>query len=71
MRSCSTATSSGRGPIGRPCLLGYIGKCVAPCVGNVTAEEHREIVDDFCDFTVSGRPGTAPGKMRRPSPTAR
>ena len=36
--------------IGRPCLLGYIGKCAAPCVGSVTAEEHREIVDDFCDF---------------------
>jgi len=36
--------------IGRPCLLGYIGKCSAPCVGRVTAEEHREIVDDFCDF---------------------
>ena len=36
--------------IGRPCLLGYIGKCSAPCTGRVTAEEHREIVDDFCDF---------------------
>ncbi len=36
--------------IGRPCLLGYIGKCSAPCVGRVTAEEHREIVDDFCTF---------------------
>ena len=42
--------------IGRPCLLGYIGKCAAPCVGHVTAEEHREIVDDFCDF-MAGRPG--------------
>jgi excinuclease ABC subunit C len=38
------------GQIGRPCLLGYIGKCSAPCVGRVTADEHREIVDDFCDF---------------------
>jgi excinuclease ABC subunit C len=38
------------GQIGRPCLLGYIGKCSAPCVGRVTAEEHRAIVDDFCDF---------------------
>ena len=26
------------------------GKCSAPCVGRVTAEEHREIVEDFCDF---------------------
>jgi excinuclease ABC subunit C len=36
--------------IGRPCLLGYIDKCSAPCVGRVTAEEHRAIVVDFCDF---------------------
>ncbi|MGH3415201.1 MAG: excinuclease ABC subunit UvrC, partial [Actinocrinis sp.] len=34
----------------RPCLLGYIGKCSAPCVGRVTPEEHRQIVDDFCAF---------------------
>ncbi len=50
MRSCSNGVFKRSGQIGRPCLLGYIGKCVAPCVGNVTAEEHREIVDDFCDF---------------------
>ena len=36
--------------IGRPCLLGYIDKCSAPCVGRVSAEEHRRIVLDFCDF---------------------
>ena len=38
------------GQVGRPCLLGYIGKCSAPCVGRVSAEEHRAIVDDFCAF---------------------
>jgi len=50
MRSCSNGVFKRSAQIGRPCLLGYIGKCVAPCVGNVTADEHREIVDDFCDF---------------------
>ncbi len=50
MRSCSNGVFKRSGQIGRPCLLGYIDKCSAPCVGNVSAEEHREIVDDFCDF---------------------
>ena len=50
MRSCSNGVFKRSSQIGRPCLLGYIDKCVAPCVGNVTAEEHRAIVDDFCDF---------------------
>ncbi|WP_139983114.1 excinuclease ABC subunit UvrC [Nocardioides litoris] len=50
MRSCSNGVFKRSQQIGRACLLGYIGKCAAPCVGNVSAEEHREIVDDFCDF---------------------
>jgi excinuclease ABC subunit C len=49
-RTCSNGVFKRAGQIGRPCLLGYIGKCSAPCVGRVSAEEHREIVDDFCDF---------------------
>ena len=49
-RTCSAGVFRRSQQIGRPCLLGYIGKCSAPCVGRVTAEEHREIVDDFCDF---------------------
>ncbi|MCW2737847.1 excinuclease ABC subunit UvrC [Nocardioides sp.] len=50
MRSCSNGVFKRSAQIGRPCLLGYIDKCSAPCVGNVTPEQHREIVDDFCDF---------------------
>jgi excinuclease ABC subunit C len=53
-RVCSAGVFKRHGQIGRPCLLGYIDKCSAPCVGNVTADEHRTIVDDFCDF-LSGR----------------
>jgi excinuclease ABC subunit C len=54
MRSCSNGVFKRSSQIGRPCLLGYIGKCSAPCVGQVTAEEHRRIVDDFCEF-MAGR----------------
>jgi excinuclease ABC subunit C len=53
-RTCSNGVFKRAGQIGRPCLLGYIGKCAAPCVGRVSAEEHREIVDGFCDF-MAGR----------------
>ena len=53
-RTCSTGVFKRSTQIGRPCLLGYIGKCSAPCVGRVTPGEHREIVEDFCDF-MAGR----------------
>lgn len=49
-RTCSSGVFKRHGQMGRPCLLGYIGKCSAPCVGKVSAEEHRDIVEDFCDF---------------------
>jgi len=49
-RTCSAGVFKRAGQVGRPCLLGYIGKCSAPCVGRVSAEEHRQIVADFCDF---------------------
>ncbi|MFI5498590.1 excinuclease ABC subunit UvrC [Nocardia asteroides] len=53
-RTCSNGVFKRHSQIGRPCLLGYIDKCSAPCVGRVTAGEHRQIVDDFCDF-LSGK----------------
>lgn len=50
MRSCSNGVFKRSSQIGRPCLLGYIDKCAAPCVGRVDADEHREIASDFADF---------------------
>ncbi|WP_332668044.1 excinuclease ABC subunit UvrC [Aeromicrobium sp.] len=50
MRSCSAGVFRRSKAIGRPCLLGDIGKCAAPCVGRVSADEHREIVNDFLAF---------------------
>lgn len=50
VRTCSAGVFKRSAQIGRPCLLGYIGKCSAPCVGRVTAEEHRELAEEFCDF---------------------
>ncbi|GAA1463971.1 excinuclease ABC subunit UvrC [Williamsia maris] len=53
-RTCSAGVFKRHRQIDRPCLLGYIDKCAAPCVGRVDAVEHREIVQDFCDF-LAGR----------------
>ena len=50
MRSCSAAVYRRAELAGRPCLLGDIGKCAAPCVGRVSAEEHDDIVDGFLGF---------------------
>ena len=50
IRSCRDGVFRRAQGIGRPCLLGYIDKCSAPCVGRVTAQEHRSLVDDFCTF---------------------
>ncbi|KQV76423.1 excinuclease ABC subunit C [Aeromicrobium sp. Root344] len=50
MRSCSAGVFRRSKAIGRPCLLGDIGKCAAPCVGRVDADEHRAIVNDFLAF---------------------
>ncbi|GIJ31911.1 excinuclease ABC subunit UvrC [Micromonospora sediminimaris] len=63
-RTCSAGVFKRAGQVGRPCLLGYIGKCSAPCVGSVSAERHREIVDDFCDF-MAGRTDTMVRKLER------
>lgn len=50
VRTCSSGVFKRAGQVGRPCLLGYIDKCSAPCVGTVSAQEHREIAQELCDF---------------------
>ena len=50
VRTCSAGVFKRAGQIGRPCLLGYIGKCSAPCVGHISEAEHRQLAEDFCDF---------------------
>ncbi|MCZ7430634.1 excinuclease ABC subunit UvrC [Streptomyces sp. WMMC1477] len=57
VRTCSAGVFKRSAQIGRPCLLGYIDKCAAPCVGRISAEDHRDLAEEFCDF-VAGRTGT-------------
>ncbi|WP_019868809.1 excinuclease ABC subunit UvrC [Salinispora oceanensis] len=63
-RTCSSGVFKRAGQVGRPCLLGYIDKCSAPCVGSVSAEEHRAIVDGFCDF-MGGRTDVMVRRLER------
>ncbi len=50
IRTCSSGVFKRAAQSGRPCLLGYLDKCSAPCVGRVTEDEHRAIAEEFCDF---------------------
>ena len=50
VRSCRDGVFRRAAQVGRPCLLGYIDKCSAPCVGRVSEADYRSIVDDFSSF---------------------
>lgn len=63
-RTCSAGVFKRAGQVGRPCLLGYIGKCSAPCVGTVSADAHRAIVDNFCEF-MAGRTDSMVRRLER------
>ncbi|WP_369199562.1 excinuclease ABC subunit UvrC [Streptomyces sp. PU-14G] len=64
VRTCSAGVFKRSAQIGRPCLLGYIGKCSAPCVGRVSPEEHRELAEEFCDF-MAGHTGSYLRRLER------
>ncbi|MEE9095035.1 excinuclease ABC subunit UvrC [Pseudarthrobacter phenanthrenivorans] len=50
VRSCSPGVFKRAEASGRPCLLGYIDKCSAPCVGRISPGDHRALAEDFCAF---------------------
>lgn len=50
IRTCSNGVFNRHESLGRPCLLGYIDKCSAPCVQRVTQEDYEDIVTGFLAF---------------------
>ncbi|RAY13885.1 excinuclease ABC subunit C [Actinomadura craniellae] len=64
VRTCKPGTFERQHRIGRPCLLGDIGKCSAPCVGRVTPQEHRLLAEEFCEF-MAGNTGRFIKRLER------
>ncbi len=54
VRTCSNGVFRRSAQMGRPCLLGYIGKCSAPCVGRITEQDHRALAENLVSFLGSG-----------------
>ena len=51
VRTCSAGVFKRAHQQGRPCLLGYIDKCSAPCVGpDLAGRPPARSREDFCDF---------------------
>ena len=50
VRSCTKTVYRKAQKAGRPCLLGDIGKCSAPCVDRVTPEEHKVLAIGLASF---------------------
>jgi excinuclease ABC subunit C len=69
MRSCSDATYRRAEQTGRPCLLGDIGKCAAPCVNRISKEDHKAIALDFASF-MAGNDSKYLGELRKDMKTA-
>jgi excinuclease ABC subunit C len=52
------------GKLQRACLLYYIKRCVAPCIGAVSQEDYRAVVGQTLDF-LEGRADQVLGGLRR------
>ncbi|WP_297185542.1 excinuclease ABC subunit UvrC [uncultured Corynebacterium sp.] len=64
IRTCTKGVFNRQRQLERPCLLGYIDKCSAPCIGRVSADEHREIVNGFCSF-MAGQTDTVTRSLKK------
>lgn len=50
VRSCRNGVFNQAKRSGRACLLGYIDKCSAPCVGRISVDDYNELVNQLMRF---------------------
>ena len=50
IRTCTNNKFDRHHRLGRPCLYAHIEKCSAPCVGDVSADEYKALVQELLDF---------------------
>jgi excinuclease ABC subunit C len=50
VRSCSETVYTKAQRAGRPCLLGDIGKCAAPCVSRISQPDHKALALSLASF---------------------
>lgn len=65
VRTCTAGVYRRHEQLGRPCLLGYIDRCSAPCVGRISPSQHMELVDGFCSFLAGGNTDRVMRDVRR------
>ncbi|MDO5060332.1 MAG: excinuclease ABC subunit UvrC [Actinomycetaceae bacterium] len=63
VRTCSDGVLRRAQSQGRPCLLGYIEKCSAPCTGKISKAAHRARVEQLCQF-MGGKVGPYLANLR-------
>ncbi len=54
IRTCSPSVFKRAQKSARPCLLGYIAKCSAPCTAAISQEDHYQLAQDLCRFMGGG-----------------
>ncbi len=50
LRTCSDTKFAQHHKVGRPCLLFHIEQCSGPCVGEISKDEYRQLVDALVSF---------------------
>ena len=50
IRTCTDGKFNRHAKLGKPCLLFHIEKCVAPCVGQIGAQEYAGLVSELLRF---------------------